>query len=705
MTDWGETGGHDIMTVLEALKNRAKRLLGKEEDAVRIVLDFLTYTAQEAVAYGWAFAKDGSECEIEVTDAEGKAVPAKTDRDRREDVCAAFGLSAEARPGYRTKIDLTKKRPLPFTLTARSGKRSHSLPLQIETDRAKRIGRWADCLSGKIQSPPIALTGYDDWRFCLETDADELERQRQTRFAYEPLISIAVPLYNTPQDYLKEMIDSVLSQTYGRFELCLADGSTSAACRDFISSHYSGEERIRYRMLEKNEGISENTNEAIAMASGDYLMLADHDDVLDPGALYSIVEAMQEDPESADVIYTDEDKISFDSQYRFDPSLKPDFDPFMLRSFNYFTHITVIRMDLVRSAGGERKEFDGAQDYDLTLRCVENAKKVIHVPKVLYHWRAHLLSTAGNPESKLYAYENGRKAIDAHLSRMGIPAHAEMTPFWGRYAVHADLTPSPRISVLLFGRSNAEEKTRQSLAKTGWVKQILPVPDRSASAVRAALDEVQGDTVLFLANGADFTNENALTDLIGITDLPGNGFTGTRLVRKGKIWNAGYILDECGPVPALTDHPDNVFTFAGIGNLTHSASATSAACLAVKKSTIDAAGGWPDAPDAESAAIDLCVRIRALGLTGAVHPYSEVTLPDPAAAELTEEGRKWLLRHLMAERKKDPYYHPYLDPSVGNYHLIGEYFSEDSAVNEKALELARKALKEAEHERDPHPDR
>lgn len=252
--------------------------------------------------------------------------------------------------------------------------------------------------------------------------------------------SIVVPTYHTPEKFLRQMTESVLGQTYGGLELCIADGSSDDGVERIIREYQKKDERIRYRRLSENKGISENTNEGLKMASGEYIGLIDHDDLLEANALYEMRMAIAENPQ-ADVLYSDEDKVSFDLKHYFEPHWKPDFNPDLLRSNNYICHFLVMKRELLESVGGFCAEYDGAQDFDLVLRLTEKAKCVVHIPKMLYHWRCHEASTAANPMSKLYAYEAGRRAVEAHLRRCGEPGTVTDTRFYGFYMVDYDYPP------------------------------------------------------------------------------------------------------------------------------------------------------------------------------------------------------------------------------------------------------------------------
>ncbi len=279
-----------------------------------------------------------------------------------------------------------------------------------------------------------AETGYETWLRAQIEAEEAASPQAEELSKTGPLFSILVPAYETPALFLRQMIESVLTQSYKNLELCIADGSPSGEVRKIAEAYAGKDSRVRYQKLEQNLGISENTNAALAMASGDYIGLLDHDDLLMPGALYEAAEALKE-AGGADALYTDEDKVNMDLSRHFQPHFKPDFNSEYLLSNNYICHFFVVKRELALETGGFRSGFDGAQDYDFILRCTEGGRRVLHIPKILYSWRCHEASTAANPESKLYAYEAGKRAVNAHLERMGTPGEALATSNYGFHRI------------------------------------------------------------------------------------------------------------------------------------------------------------------------------------------------------------------------------------------------------------------------------
>ena len=299
-------------------------------------------------------------------------------------------------------------------------------------------------LQEKMESENVP---YEPWYEHHRATEETLRRQRKQSAAWKgaPRVSIVVPLYCTNETFLREMIGSVQAQSYENWELCLADGSPKeeAVRLEAVVRECAGEDaRICYRRLEKNLGIAGNTNAAIAMAHGEWIALLDHDDLLAPDALYETVRLILRGPKDDtgvaatgfhkagaqyDMIYTDEDKVDMDGKTHFQPHFKPDINIDLLRSNNYITHFTMMRKTLLEKAGMIREEYDGAQDYDLFLRCVECAEAIGHVPRVLYHWRCHTESTSENPFSKQYAVDAGRRAIEDHLKRQGTAGEVTAT--------------------------------------------------------------------------------------------------------------------------------------------------------------------------------------------------------------------------------------------------------------------------------------
>ena len=318
----------------------------------------------------------------------------------------------------------------------------------------------------------IGMT-YGEWFDIHKVTDEQLEEQRKKQFAFSPKISIIVPTYKTPINFLREMIDSVMEQSYTNWELCIADGSEGDIAVEAVLKEYAGkDERIKYTLLEKNEGISGNTNAALNLATGEYVGLFDHDDLLAPNALYEVVKALQE--KKYDILYTDEDKITGDGKEHNDPNFKPDFSMDLFCSHNYITHFFVVKTEIIKEIGGFRPEYDGSQDYDLMFRCIERAESIKHIPMILYHWRIHMNSVAGDPASKMYAYDAGKRAIEDHFKRIGVSAEVEHTGLWGMYHVIYSTPGNPLVSIVIPNKDHVDDfdKCITSILKRSDYKNI-----------------------------------------------------------------------------------------------------------------------------------------------------------------------------------------------------------------------------------------
>ncbi|MFQ9152807.1 MAG: glycosyltransferase [Blautia sp.] len=266
-----------------------------------------------------------------------------------------------------------------------------------------------------------------------------------------------IPLYNTPQEYLRKLLQSITAQSYGKFELCLADGSTKKGPAAFVKKFYGNDPRIRLKHLRLNAGISENTNEAIRMATGEFLMFADHDDFLEPDAhSYEMVRALNKNRE-LDLIYTDEDLCDEKGERFFAPRMKPDFNPDFLRSINYICHLVLVRRSLAEEVGLLRKQCDGAQDYDFLLRCIEKTDRVVSYPE----GALSLESFRNSPrlairDGKTYAIDAGKLALTEHYARLGYEAEVEYTGIFIMYRMRLKLKSQPLVTILIPNKDQAE---------------------------------------------------------------------------------------------------------------------------------------------------------------------------------------------------------------------------------------------------------
>lgn len=555
---------------------------------------------------------------------------------------------------------------------------------------------------------------YSRWRKKHRLTKEEIEKQKKEVFQKQPRISILIPLYCTPQNYLENLVNSIRNQTYDNWELCFSDGSGNGKMdHTYLKECMRKDKRIKLIVAEKPLSISENTNQALTLATGEYLAFADHDDILAENALYECVKVINEQS-NVDIIYSDEDKVSMDGKVYFQPHFKSDFNIDLLRSMNYICHLFVVKKEIQQRVGLLREEYDGAQDYDFILRCVEQSEQIYHIPKILYHWRAHLQSTAENPESKLYAFEAGKRAIEAHLKRCGLKANVEMGPYLGLYRVKYYVEKEPLISVLIpnkdhqgdlerciqslyeiDGYSNVEiiiiengssqEKTfryyEQLQAQKENIK-VLEWKEKSEFNYSAlnnfAVKEAHGKYLLFLNNDTEFMYEGCLKEMVSYAEREDVGAVGAKLYYPdGTIQHAGVILG-IGGVPGTKGIAGHAFREAS-----HNAngyfsriicaqnySAVTAACMMMRKTLFDEVGGFDEKLKVAFNDIDLCMKIRQQDKLVVYTPYAELIHYESKSRggedtrekieRFNQEVQYFVSKWQRVLDKGDPYYNPNL---------------------------------------------
>lgn len=464
---------------------------------------------------------------------------------------------------------------------------------------------------------------YKEWYEEHCPTKEELMRQREVEFSVQPLISIVVPTYQTPIPFLKDMIDSVRKQSYEKWELCIADGSLNGdendtkviRVREELNRYSMEDKRIKVVYLEENQGIAENTNQALALATGEYIGLFDHDDMLTPDALYEIVKAIND--YDYDVLYTDEDKISENSHDYKKPVFKPDYSPELLCANNYITHFFVAKKSIVDRLEGFRKEYDGSQDYDFIFRCVELAKKVGHVSKVLYHWRMHGGSVAGDPTSKMYAYDAGKKAIQSHYERVGIQANVEHMERLGLYHTEYKMIKQPLISVIIYGEDD-EKKKRCS----EWFKrkdysnlEILASAGINVEEINALAEKARGSYLFFVSENLESVERDALQQMAGVLQIQNVGAVSGKVIgRKHTVEDVGVVFRTNGDLCKANygigdcDYGD-MFRAKVMSNY----SILSLNCFMTHKNTFEELGRFNKHFSLSFAAADYCLKLRMHG--------------------------------------------------------------------------------------------
>lgn len=564
--------------------------------------------------------------------------------------------------------------------------------------------------AGKVASAAQGdRNDYAQWvrRYGTLGEADRAQlRAGLHGFALQPLISVVLPVFNPPLVFLEQAIASVRAQIYPHWELCIADdASTDPGVRALLERHASQDSRIHIVYRERNGHIAASTNSALALARGELVALFDHDDLLAEHALWWIAEAFNRHPD-AGLIYSDEDKIDAANR-RFDPNFKPGLNPELLLAQNMVCHLGVYRTALVRELGGLREGFNGAQDHDLVLRVIERLApgQVVHVPKVLYHWRAIGGSTALDAGEKNYAAEAGRKAVRAHLARQGIAADVLAAP--GAPDMHrvrfARPSPLPLVSILIPTRDRAdllgmcldsllarssygnfeviiidngstEEATRQLFARlpaerVRIVRDEAPFNFSALNNRAAAL--ARGSVLCLMNNDIEIITPDWLEEMVSFASRDGIGCVGARLwYPDGRLQHAGCVLGVGGVASHAHRYlPRGHGGYFGRALVHQSFSAVTAACLVVRREVYQQVGGMDEQLAVAFNDIDFCLKVRAAGYRNVWTPYAEMVHHESAtrgddhnpdklarfAAEIALVQQRW-----GAQLQSDPAYNPNL---------------------------------------------
>jgi glycosyltransferase involved in cell wall biosynthesis len=519
-----------------------------------------------------------------------------------------------------------------------------------------------------------------------------------------PLFSVLTPVYDPPAELLLAAIESVRAQSFDDWELiCVDDCSSDPAVLEVLRSAAAADSRIRVIERAVNGHIVAASNDALDLARGTFVVLLDHDDLLVPDALEQVERVLRGEPE-VDYVYSDEDKIDADGRL-YDEFRKPPFSAETLRGHMYTCHLSVLRTSTVRTAGGFVRGTEGSQDHDLALRVTELARKVVHIPRVLYHWRAHEGSAAGNTEAKPYAWLNGRAAVQAHLDRTGIAGSVDLGPGRGTYRVTRRLDQSVRVSVVIPTRGVdalvrgehryfVVEAVRSLLARGGHANvDVVVVHDVETPAqVLDELDAVAGDrlelvpydrefnfsekcnlgvlasygdVVVLLNDDVEITSDGFLTQLVAPLAEPGVGMTGANLtLPTTAVQHAGLALDD--RLTELFPHgarrvvnPGPFLVRSHLRGLVGShmavnreVSGVTAAALAIRRSTFDEVGGLSEVFPVNFGDADLSLKVtgagyRILWIADATACHFEARSRNPVvrAAEVKEFEKRWVLPH------------------------------------------------------------
>lgn len=590
--------------------------------------------------------------------------------------------------------------------------------------RIKRYGNLKN-LMRKVEAKRIERKAYKSYGTLSMPSAEEIERQKSEKFPKDIKFSILVPLYNTPEKFLREMIQSVIDQTYANWELCLADGSDDAheEVGRIVKEYADKDNRIRYEKLKENLGISGNTNKCFEMATGEYIGLFDHDDLLHPCALYEYMKVICE--KGADYIYCDETTFKGDSiDNMVTLHFKPDFAPDNLRANNYICHFSVFSQELVQKCGTFRSDFDGSQDHDMILRLTKEAKNIVHVPMILYYWRSHAGSVASDINAKSYAIDAAKGAVGAHLTACGFSdfkiesSRAFETIFRIRY----HLTSHPKVSIIIPNKDHVEDLTRciesilnkssydnfeiivvennstskeifdyyDSIAKHPQVKVVTYKGDFNYSAVNNyGASFATGEHILLLNNDTEVITRSFIEEMLMYSQREDVGAVGCMLYYPDyTIQHAGIVLGLGAHRTAGHSHYRMVKENLGyMGRLCYAqnVSAVTGACLMVKKSLFDEVSGLSEDLAVALNDVDLCLKLRRKGLLNVFTPFAELfhyesaSRGDDVTSEASSANAERYNKECEIFKNKwskeleagDPYFNPNFSLDYSNFVLKG----------------------------------
>ena len=490
---------------------------------------------------------------------------------------------------------------------------------------------------------------YDTWLRIMRVSRQELFEQRKTKFSYAPKFSVVVPLYHTPAKFLKDLVRSMMYQSYANWELCLVNASPEDVHLTSLLENWAmRDKRIRVIRLEKNLGIAQNTNAGIAASTGEFIAFLDHDDFLEPDALFCYADALNKD-KTIDVFYSDEDKTDEYAAHYFYPHFKSDFNIDLLHANNYMCHFLAVRKSLVDTVGGLNEKFDGAQDYDFVLRLTENTKKIYHCPRILYHWRCSNQSTAASQGNKMYAIHAGKAALNAHYKRLGWNARAQEGAVDGWYQTKFTLKEEPLVSILIPNKDHTDDLDvclnsffeRADYQNYEFIiienNSVLPETFAYYEKIEKEHDNVKvvyweagfnysainnfgfkfakGDYIMLLNNDVELITPDIFQSMLGFCMRPEVGIVGAKLLYNDHtVQHAGVLVGAGG----LADH---VFKgiheddpgYMGRAISSQDVSAVTAACLLVKRSVYEEVGGLEDEFQVAFNDVDFCLKVRKAG--------------------------------------------------------------------------------------------
>lgn len=615
-------------------------------------------------ATGWAVSSvTENEIEITVTDEKKEPVDAIVTWAARPDVgLAKYGDPKAGHVGIFLEIPFRGQHLVTVHFKEKNAQGNviteQSLPLNpaliaarkfLKESKAQYVSTKKSLIWLKKKLTRKEYADYDTWLRIMRVSRQELFAQRKTKFSYAPKFSVVVPLYHTPAKFLKDLVRSMMYQSYANWELCLVNASPEdVQLTSLLENWAMRDKRIRVIRLEKNLGIAQNTNAGIAASTGEFIAFLDHDDFLEPDALFCYADALNKD-KTIDVFYSDEDKTDEYAAHYFYPHFKSDFNIDLLHANNYMCHFLAVRKSLVDTVGGLNEKFDGAQDYDFVLRLTENTKKIYHCPRILYHWRCSNQSTAANQGNKMYAIHAGKAALNAHYKRIGWNARAQEGAVDGWYQTKFTLKEEPLVSILIPNKDHTDDLDvclnsffeRADYQNYEFIiienNSVLPETFAYYEKIEKEHDNVKvvyweagfnysainnfgfkfakGDYIMLLNNDVELITPDIFQSMLGFCMRPEVGIVGAKLLYNDHtVQHAGVLVGAGG----LADH---VFKgiheddpgYMGRAISSQDVSAVTAACLLVKRSVYEEVGGLEDEFQVAFNDVDFCLKVRKAG--------------------------------------------------------------------------------------------
>lgn len=544
-----------------------------------------------------------------------------------------------------------------------------------------------------------------------------LKEQRDYKFALNYKFSILIPVYRPDVKFFTLMLDSIVAQTYDNWQICLADGSGEGYTVENVVKPYTekyGEDKVKYIKLENNLGIAENTNAAMRMADGDFIVFGDHDDELHPTALFECMRELERYPQ-ADFIYSDEDKIIEATGHHTEAHFKSDLNMELLRSNNYICHLSVVKKSLADKVGVLYTQFNGSQDHDYVLRCVEKAECVRHIPRILYHWRINDNSTAKSASTKTYANTAGVNAVSAHLKRMGIDGEVKNGVAPGFYDIRYKLTEKPLVSVIIPNKDHLDDLTRclESMENVNNYHNVEYIVVENNSVLEDTFEGykelekkygdkfklvkwdgifnysainnfgaryAKGEYILLLNNDTSVIEPDSLRCMLAQCQRAEVGIVGAKLLYDDDtVQHAGVIIGYQGVAGhAFTGIGDDVYGYFARAVLSQELSAVTAACLLTKRSVFDEVGGLDESFEVAFNDIDYCMKVRAAGYKIIYDPHAKLHHYEYKSRGAEDTGKKQErfggeIMHFIDKWRAaliagDMYYNP-------NLELVGELYT------------------------------